>query len=86
MGNADDDQIDWQVRQRVTDPLPRSFLTMTILKNVCREEIGMETGTEVRPSACCLGKVQAARNSACITAALDGCNESIDLPAIGSAP
>lgn len=59
---------------------------MVILKNACKEEIGIETGTEVQPSACCLSKVEVARKSGCIAAALDGCNELIELPAIGSAP
>ncbi len=59
---------------------------MTILKNACKEEIGMETGTEVQPSAYCLGNVEVARKSACIAEALDGCNELIELPAIGSTP
>ncbi len=46
----------------------------------------METGTEVQPSAYCLGNVEVARKSACIAEALDGCNELIELPAIGSTP
>ena len=46
----------------------------------------MAMGTEVGLSACCFGNVEAARKSACVTAAADVCNELIELPAIGSTP
>jgi hypothetical protein len=46
----------------------------------------METGTEVRASACCFGNLQAARKNACMAAAGDGCKVVIGLPAVGSTP
>ncbi len=46
----------------------------------------METGTEVRASACCFGNLEAARKNARVTAAADGCKELTELPAVGSTP
>jgi hypothetical protein len=46
----------------------------------------MGTGTEIRPSACYFGNVEAARKNACMTAAVDGCKELIELPTAGSTP